>query len=109
LAADAEQPLELGRVVPDLAVATRDRREQRDHRLADRLLERAVALAVEARLDLLGRLAAGDGEDVDQVGDSLLALTATHLAAGVGDCRLELPPDRIRLVEDSHRSLVGAA
>src|SRR5206468_3336964 len=69
LGALREQPLELARVGHQLLVAQAHRLEQRDDRLADVLLERAVALAVVAGLDRRGILAIRDGHDLDQVRD----------------------------------------
>ena len=65
-----EQALELGRVGAQLLVALADRLEQRDDRLADVLLEGAVAAAVEAGLDLRDLVAGRDRHDLDQVRDA---------------------------------------
>ena len=69
LGAGGERRLERRLVGAQLGVALADRRQQLDHALGDRVLEVAVAGALELALDL-GRVdAARDGEDVDQVGD----------------------------------------
>src|SRR5439155_23950687 len=62
-----EKPLELDGIRAQLAVAFLDRLDERDDRLADLELELPVALAVEAGLDRLRRLARRDRHDVDQV------------------------------------------
>ena len=54
----ARGPLERGLVGAQLAVALAHGREQLDHGLGHRLLEGAVARALELALDLLGRHAA---------------------------------------------------
>ena len=78
LGAGGEGRLQRRLVGAQLGVALADRREELDHRLGDRLLEVAVAGALELALDL-GRVdAAGDGEDVDQVGDPGLVLAAAR-------------------------------
>ena len=55
-----------------LGVALAHRGQQLDDGLGDGLLEVAVAGALELDLDRLRADPAGDGEDVDQVGDSRL-------------------------------------
>ena len=74
LGADRQQPLQLARVGAQLAVPLLDRREQLDDRLADGLLERAVALPVELGLDVLHRLAGRDRHDLDEVRDARLVV-----------------------------------
>ena len=74
LRAGGERGLERLLVRPELLVALPDRGEELDHRIGDRGLEVAVAGAVELALDLLLADPLGDGEDLDQVGDALLAL-----------------------------------
>ena len=51
----AQQPLELAGIRRQLLVAQPHRLQERDHRLGDVRLELAVALAVVAVLDRLGR------------------------------------------------------
>ena len=65
-----EHPPQLALVRAERVVALLDRREQLDHGLGDALLERAVALPVELRLDLARSSARGDGHDLDQVRDA---------------------------------------
>src|SRR5262249_48740559 len=81
---------------------------QIDHGLADILLELPVALAVVARLDLRERLARRYRHDLDQVRDTRFALAVVaHVAARVGDGRLELLADHVRLVEHPNDALRG--
>ena len=106
LGAEAHQPRELSFVGAQRAVALLQRREQLDDRLADVLLELAVALAVVARLDLGDRRAGRHRHDLDQVRDARLLLRVVlDLAPGVGDRRLELLPDHVRRVDQPHDAL----
>src|ERR687887_2444643 len=72
LRADRERPLQLALVRPQRLEPFPDRREELDDRLADRLLQIAVARAVEAPLERLDRLAGRDAHDLEQVRDARL-------------------------------------
>ena len=72
----------------------------------DILLERAVALAVVAGLDVGERVARRDRHDLDQVRDAGLRLTVVaHVAPRVGHGGLELAPDHVGRVDESDDSL----
>src|SRR5579875_2209398 len=99
LGAHREQALQLALVGAQLAIALLDRREQRDDRLADVLLELAVARAVIAPLELGDRLARGDGHDLEQVRDARFSLrVVADLLLRVSHRGLELLADRVGLV-----------
>src|SRR6476620_1360646 len=81
-----EHPPQLALVRAERVVALLDRREQLDHGLGDALLERAVALAVELRLDLGDRVPGRDGHDLDQVRDTgLLFRVVANLGSRIRD------------------------
>ena len=109
LGARREQPQELRLVGPQLEVPRPDRGEQLRDRVPDVPLQVAVSRAVVGALDLLRGSLGRDGEDVDEVRDPRLVLGTPDLATGVGHRRAELPPDRLRVVEQPHRPLFGAA
>src|SRR5215217_2393610 len=101
-----EQPAQLVRICAQLDVALTDRLQQRDHGLADVLLEPAVAVPVVASLDRVDRLAGRHVHDLDQVRDTGLPLRVVDdVAPGVGDRRAELLRDRLGRVEDPDRPL----
>src|SRR2546422_6593215 len=84
-------------------------RSQLDHRLADGLLQIAVARALEAPLERLDRLAGRDAHDLEQVRDARLALrVVADLALRVGHRGLELLADHVRRVADVHGALLAA-
>src|SRR5215207_6650770 len=108
--ASREQRAELALVRSELLVTLLDGAEQSDDRLGDLLLERAVALAVVAGLDLGDRLAGRDRHDLDQIGDpGLLLAGVAHLGARVRDGALELLAHDLGRVEQAHRALRGTA
>ena len=109
LGSDRQQAPQLALVGAQLAVARLYRLDHRHHGLAHVRLELPVAGAVVARLDLLGRAAGRDREDVDQVRDPRLVLAAADLPPGVGDRAPELLADHVRLVEQANRPLRRAA
>ena len=75
-----QRPLDRRLVGPQLRVALADRRQVPDHRLGDRPLEVAVALAVELALQVLRRDPPDDRQDLDQVRDPGLVGAAADLA-----------------------------
>src|SRR5262249_26269099 len=97
-------------VSAQLGVALLDWSEILDNSLRYRLLEVAVAGALELGFDR-GRVVASTGDriDVDQVGDAGLLGSPPHLAARIGDGAAELLADRSGLVEDEHGAVLGAA
>src|SRR5205085_4954676 len=72
LGADCEQSLQLALVGAQGVEPFADRREELDHRLADRLFEVAVAGAGEALLEHLDRLVGRHAHDLEQVRDARL-------------------------------------
>ncbi len=96
--------MQLPRVGPQVLVAALDRLEQPDDRLGYLGLERAVALAVVAGLDRLGRLAERGREDLDQVRDPGLVRGAHDLATRVRDRRAQLLADHIGRVEQAQHA-----
>jgi hypothetical protein len=104
-----QHALELGRIGPDRVVALAHRGEILDHGVGHRDLEVAIATGGELALDRLRRGVAGDGGNLDQVGDSRLVLAPHDLGAGVGDRAPELAPHHIGVVQDEHGALLGAA
>src|SRR5262249_2107625 len=104
---DREQPLELALVGAESLETLADRREELDDRLADRLLQVAVASAVEAALERVDRIAGRDAHDLEEVRDARLrGRVVADLALRVRDRRLELPPDRLGRVGDVDRALL---
>src|SRR3954454_9868805 len=110
LGAEREQASELRLVPADLLVTARDRVEQLDDRLGYVSLERPVARAVVAGLDLSEALARRDRHDLDQVGHTRLLLgRVADVRPGVRHGRLELLADDVGQVEQEHGPLRRAA
>src|SRR5947199_34563 len=107
---DGEQPLELPLVAAVRLEAFLERPQQLDDRLADGLLQVAVARPGEAPFERLDRLAGRDAHDLEHVRDAGLLLgVVANLALRVGHRRLELLADHVRLVADIHGALLARA
>src|SRR5262249_8552088 len=104
----AQHGVERGLVRAQLLVALADRRQVVDDRVRHRLLELAVARALELALDLVGRRLAHHGQDVDQVRDPLLvgaapqSVTAlfTFLTIVAGSSSTRIVPASLSAVVD---------